>query len=45
LKVFVFYKDASGKSGHWIVDESRLDHTLKVMEARGLIVTGYEKIV
>ena len=44
-KVIIFYRDKEGKMGQWVVDADRMDHILKVMQARGFIITGSEKIV
>ena len=43
--VMIFYRDEDGKMGQWVVEANRMDHVLKVMQARGFTVTGSEKIV
>jgi len=44
-QIIIFYKDAQGIDGNWIVQMDRLQHCLKVLEAKGFIVTGYQNIV
>jgi len=44
-RIVIFFVDADGKSGSWIVQTERYQHCISVLHHRGSIVTGYEQII